>query len=59
MEWLIWVGIAALTIAAFILIGAGQITTGPRIKGGRSDRYDPVYLQQQEVMDNQSAVKHD
>ena len=52
--WPIWLLIAALTIAALLLIGGGRITTGPRMHH-RSDRYDPVYLQQQEAMTARSA----
>lgn len=59
MEWLIWILIAALAIAAFILIGAGKITTGPRFNARRYDRYDPVYLQQQEALDNQPPAQPD
>lgn len=59
MEWLIWLLIAALAIAAFILIGAGKITTGPRRNGSRYDRYDPVYLQQQEALNTPPAAQSD
>lgn len=53
-EWLILVLIGAAVIAAFVGFGAGRITTGPRMHN-RSDRYDPVYLQQQEA---QEAARH-
>ena len=55
--WPIWILIVILTIAAFVLIGAGRITTGPRMHN-RYDRYDPVYLQRQEALQSEQASPH-
>lgn len=54
--WPLWVLIGALVIAALLLIGGGRITTGPRMHY-RSDRYDPVYLRQQEIMEANEASR--
>lgn len=61
--WPMWLLIVGLVIAAFLLIGGGRITTGPRMHH-RSDRYDPVYLRHQEILEaneasarNQTGIK--
>ena len=54
--WPLWLLVAILTIAALLLIGGGQITTGPRMNR-RSDRYDPVYLRQQEIMESRESSR--
>ncbi len=54
--WPIWLLIAALVITALLLIGGGRITTGPRMHH-RSDRYDPVFLRQQEIMEANEASR--
>ena len=54
--WPLWLLVAILTIAALLLIGGGQITTGPRMNR-RSDQYDPVYLRQQEIMESRESSR--
>ena len=50
-EWLMWALIAAAVLAGILLLGKGQITTSTQRRNRHySDHYDPVYLQQQEVM---------
>ena len=53
-EWLIWLLIAAGVVSGILGLGAGQITTGTQRRNRQySDRYDPVYLQQQEAIATQ------
>lgn len=54
--WPLWLLVALLALAALLLIGGGQITTGPRMNN-RSDRYDPVVLRQQEIMESREASR--
>ena len=54
IAWPLWLLVAALVIAALLLMGGGRITTGPRMRN-RSDRYDPVYLRQQDIMESHEA----
>ena len=51
-EWLMWTLLAAAVLAGVLLLGKGQISTRTGMRS-RSDRYDPVYLQQQEAMAEQ------
>ncbi len=56
-EWLIWVLAFAALIAVFLILGGGQITTSTRRRTPYSDRYDPVYLQQQEAQQNEQTCR--
>ena len=56
-EWLMWAFVAAGVLVGILLLGKGQITTSTQRRSRHySDRYDPVYLQQQEAMEAASAA---